>query len=110
MIVLEKESEPQKQDRDSKSAYALYLDILLVILKLSGCRLGNSDTFSYSPDHNLESLKLAKLLRSNDVICDVINKGNHSAHCFDNVLTYIEAKITSSEAYKDFCKKKSALQ
>ena len=100
------ESEPQKQDRDSKSAYALYLDILLVILKLSGCRLGNSDTFSYSPDRNLEGFKLAKLLRSNDVICEVINKGNHSAHCFDNVLTYIEAKITSSEAYKDFCKKK----
>lgn len=100
------ESEPQKQDRDSKSAYALYLDILLVILKLSGCRLGNSDTFSYSPDRNLEGFKLAKLLRSNDVICDVINKGNHSAHCFDNVLTYIEAKITSSEAYKDFCKNK----
>lgn len=100
------ESEPQKQDRDSKSAYALYLDILLVILKLSGCRLGNSDTFSYSPDHHLEGFKLAKLLRNNDVICDVINKGNHSAHCFDNVLQHIEVKITSSEAYKDFCKKK----
>ena len=86
------ESEPQKQDRDSKSAYALYLDILLVILKLSGCRLGNSDTFSYSPDHNLESLKLAKLLRSNDVICDVINKGNHSAHCFEVILLILNSQ------------------
>ncbi len=93
--------EPQKLTRDSKSAYALYLDLLLVILKLSGYRIGN-DSANFTSVRKLEDFKIAKLLRNNDVICDVINKGNHSANCFDSVLQHLDTLIVASEAYKDF--------
>ena len=79
------EPEPKKLTKDTRSAYALYLDLLLVILKLSGKQIGNCDNV-FACSSRLEQFKLVNLISHNEKIGkideetgpeqDTIAKGN----------------------------------
>ena len=97
------EPEPKKLTKDTRSAYALYLDLLLVILKLSGKQIGNCDNV-FACSSRLEQFKLVNLISHNEKIVELINKDNATAEDFDSVLQYIDTKIINSVAYKDFIK------
>ena len=97
------EPEPKKLTKNTRSAYALYLDLLLVILKLSGKQIGNCDNV-FACSSRLEQFKLVNLISHNEKIVELINKDNANAEDFDSVLQYIDTKIINSVAYKDFIK------
>ena len=97
------EPEPKKLTKDTRSAYALYLDLLLVILKLSGKHIGNCDNV-FACSSRLEQFKLVNLISHNEKIVELTNKDNATAEDFDSVLQYIDTKIINSVAYKDFIK------
>ncbi len=101
---------PEKQSRDNRVAYALYLDLILLVLELSGYNVKNERTnplsgINYNP--RLSSTKMAKSLATDSDIRDVIVKGSSSIAIFDGVLASLYQKITSSTVFADYLKIKS---
>lgn len=106
------ESAPVKNTRDARYAYSLYLDLLLLILELSGCKIkpGNQrsaiDTLRES--NTLAGTQLAKALSADLSIRELIGKGSPTIDSFDPLLQPLLQKITSSSVYADYRKKKGA--
>ena len=89
--------------RDRKYANTIYFDLLLLILKLSGHKIGNNVSITPSL---LQNSKIAKLLIANDDIKAIIANGDHNVSNYDNILQSLNNLIISSTVYKDFTKKK----
>lgn len=104
------ESAPQKNTRDARYTYSLYLDLLLMILQLSGCKVkpgnlrGSLDSLRES--NMLAGTALANALSSDISIRELIGKGSPTIDSFDSVLQGIYHKITESAVYADYRKKK----
>lgn len=106
------EPAPETTSRDRKYAYAVYLDLLLLIIELSGLSVkSGSDT-----THPLDSLrgsnplagnKLAAALASDNSIREIILRGNSGIAAFDPVLLRLHQTIVGSSAYIDYKKIKS---
>ncbi len=98
---------PEKKSRDNRAAYALYLDIMLMILQLSGYNVKNSrknplEGVMINP--KLSSSKMAKSLASDTDIKDVIFKEISTIDSFDDVSYDIYREIIDSEAFHDYSK------
>jgi N utilization substance protein B len=103
------QSAPETTSRDKKYAYALYLDLLLLILELSGHPVKNN-TKSLplaSIDSRLSSGKMAKALSLDNSIRSIILKGNTHVSDFDSIAQKIHDLILESGAYRDYKKVKS---
>lgn len=104
------ESAPEKNTRDARYAYSLYLDLLLMILQLSGCKIkpGNlrGSLDSLRDSNVLAGTALAKALSSDLSIRELIGKGSPSIDSFDGALQGIYHKIVESAVYADYRKKK----
>jgi N utilization substance protein B len=104
------ESAPAKNTRDARYAYALYLDLLLMILQLSGCKVkpgnGRSALDGMRDTNVLSGTALAKALSSDLSIKELIAKGSPSLDSFDDTLKDLYRKIIESTVYADYRKKK----
>lgn len=104
------ESAPEKNTRDARYAYSLYLDLLLLILQLSGCKVktGNqrSAIDSLRESNVLAGSALAKALSADLSIRELIAKGSASIDSFDATLQGLYHKIVDSSVYADYRKKK----
>jgi len=104
------ESAPEKNTRDARYAYSLYLDLLLMILQLSGCKVkpgnlrGPLDTLRES--NVLSGTVLANALSSDISIRELIGKGSPTLDSFDDSIQGIYHKIVESAVYADYRKKK----
>lgn len=98
------ESAPINATRDKKYAYTIYFDLFLLILQLSGHKIGAK---SISVTTLLSNSKVAKILAQNDEIKDYILKGNHDFNNYDDIINNLYHRIISSTIYKDFAKNKS---
>lgn len=101
------ESAPEKNTRDSKYAYELYLDLLLLILELSGYNVSNTSRrhpLGSAGMHNLLASKMTKSLAADNDIRDLILKGTSSINDFDDAAARLYAVITGSAAYRDYKK------
>lgn len=101
---------PSKNNRDNRFAYAVYLDTLLLILKLSGRRISAKDTVQ-----NLETAKLlpsvanARMIQSlatNNELQELANKYNRDLSQYAGVLKYLLDEISESSAAKDYSRKR----
>ncbi len=101
---------PVAKSRDSKYAYSTYLNILLLVMELSGYRVDNArrrNPMEALGDANmLSGNKLAQALASNIDIRDIIAKGGTGIELFDDTLLRLYSLITKSAAYTDYRKKK----
>lgn len=101
---------PVAKSRDSKYAYTTYLNILLLVMELSGYRVDNARRHnpmeSLGSANMLSGNKLAQALASNIDIRDIIAKGNTGIELFDGTLLRLYSLITKSAAYADYSKKK----
>lgn len=104
------ESAPEKNTRDARYAYSLYLDLLLMILQLSGCKIkpGNlrGSLDSLRDSNVLAGTALAKALSSDLSIRELIGKGSPTIDSFDGALQGLYHKIVESAVYADYRKKK----
>lgn len=95
---------PQRQTKDSRFSYALYLDLLALILKLSGYKGPNILALPFSADNRLSQFSIISLIGRDDILKAAIARGEAVAGGFDGILVYINNAIISSVAYKDFAK------
>lgn len=108
------ESAPAKNTRDARYAYSLYLDLLLIILELSGCKAkpgaGRSPLDGLKETNPLAGSALSKALSSDLSVRELIAKGSPSLDSYDPVLQGLYHKIIDSEVYADYRKKKGRKQ
>ena len=100
---------PSNTSRDSKYAYSMYLNFLLIILQLSGYRVDKSapNPLEQLGDANMLSAnKLARALAANDGIRAIIAKGESGVGRFSPALMRLYSLITTSAVYTDYRKKK----
>lgn len=99
------ETMPENASRDKKYAYSFYLDLILLILKLSGYNIGqNNFSTNFTAFNNS---KFAKSLISNDEIKAIILKDNNKISYLDSTIVNLYNIILSSAAYKDYKKIKT---
>lgn len=103
--------EPDSASRDKKYAYSLYLDLLLLILELSGYNVQGKDKKSplhiVNTDNKLSLNKVAKALSAENDIKQLLLRGNSSIADFDDAVANIYMSIISSVALRDYSKKKN---
>ena len=101
---------PETTSKDKKYAYAVYLDLLFLVLELSGTRFKRSDN-SLPPAIDVDKLiarnRVGKALFDNDTIKAVILRGAAHTAKFDPVLQSLADTIVKSAAYRDYKKIKS---
>lgn len=101
------ESAPETTSRDKKYAYTLYLDLFLLLLKLSGYTIDKSTAQKVDISNQLSSLKIAKSLITYDEIRSYISQ-NDNNRWSSSLISKLYSSIINSVAYKDFKKIKSA--
>lgn len=101
---------PSANTRDGKYAYSVYLNLLLLLLELSGYRVSrksSSPLDSMGASNMLSGGKLAKALASDSDIREIIAKDETGIEAFDPIIRDLYSKITSSAVYTDYRKKRS---
>lgn len=101
---------PETSSKDKKYAYAVYLDIIFLILQLSGIRIRRNDgslTPEISVDKYIAKNRVGKALFDNDTIKAIILREAAGTEKFDSILQALSDKIAKSAAYRDYKKIKS---
>ena len=105
------ESQVEHPSRDKKYGYSLYLDLLMLVLELSGIDVSNGRR--ESPLRGLARIKhinqgqLAKSLNAHFEIRDIIVKERANPELFDAIIPSIYEAIPELPAYKSFAKIKA---
>lgn len=105
------ETQVENPSRDKKYGYALYLDMLMLMLEISGIDVSNGRresplrglTLNKHINHNL----LAKSLNSNFEIRDIIVKQRATPEKFDSIIPSLYASIAELPAYKSYVRIKT---
>lgn len=99
---------PSKNNRDSRFAYEMYLDTLLLILKLSGRRISHKDVI---PDPRasqifpaIHNAKMVTSLASNPELQELTAKYGRDLSQYADCLSYLLDEISGSSAAKDYSK------
>lgn len=103
-------NQPERNTRDSRYAHTLYLDLLLLILQLSGQKVlpGNrrSAIDTLGETNLLADTALAKALAADLSVRELIGKGQTQVGRFDPLLQDLYRRIIASSVYADYRKKK----
>jgi N utilization substance protein B len=102
------DSAPETSSRDRKFGYAVYTDLMLLLLELSDCRVSRPEGRqpAIDADPKLAANRVGKSLLDNDTLKSLILRGNTDIAAFDPYLQRILDKITSSEVFSDYRKKR----
>ncbi len=99
---------PESSSADKKFAYAVYIDLLLVMLELSGySSVIGRQKGALDLDKKLTKSKLSSALYSDDTVKQFIVKGNNNIQKLLPTLQAIHDKIAESSAFKDFKKRRT---
>lgn len=95
---------PETASRDRRFAYRVYVGLLMNVLRLSGYKVGDNAPVE---GIKLNGNKMAKSLIDDNDVKSVVLKYSSESSRYDSVLPVMYAKITDSEAFKDYKKIKS---
>ncbi len=96
---------PETNSRDKKYAYNIYIDMVLLLLELSGQNVKSNDTpLQLNVEKKLKDNKVAKALSQNDTIRTAILRGNSRVGLFDSLLPDLYKQILESKIYIDYAK------
>ncbi len=93
-------------NRDRQFAYSVYLDFLLLLLKLSSMPLGHNAGIKLDPDSAIKKNRVGRALRNDPEITIVINRNHDKLTKFDSCLPELAEAVSNSEVYKDFKRKR----
>ncbi len=99
------ESAPETASRDKQYAYTLYLDLFILLLKLSGYCTDKGPSQKVDTTNLLSSMKIAKSLISYDEIHSYIAQSDNFWET--SIISKLYSLIINSVAYKDLKKNKS---
>lgn len=95
---------PESTSRDKQYAYNMYLDLLLMVLRLSGYRTGvTSVTFQ---NKFLAENRIGKALKNDPAVKDAIYRRIQSASQFDAATDAIYRAILASAIYRSYTHRK----
>lgn len=101
---------PVKNTRDSRFAYDMYLDTLLLILKLSGRKISPKDNIQAPAVERLlpaiQKAAMLSSLASNSELQELSLKYNRDLSQYADCLNYLLETISESAAAKDYSKKR----
>lgn len=102
------ESAPESESRDKRYAYSLYLDLLLLILRISGFRLAGSEKLvgAISDNKYLSAGKMVRSLFSDVNVRSVIFRRAANSEALTDAALAIYGKITQSGAYRSYIRTK----
>lgn len=103
------EQAPDTTSRDRKYAYAVYLDLLLLILELSGENVKSGTDVSHplaslGASNPLAGSRLAMSLAGDDNIREIILRGNSGISGLDSIVMRLHQTIVSTPAFIDYKK------
>lgn len=104
------EPAPDTTSRDRKYAYAVYLDLLLLILELSGLNVKNGSEANAHPlaslgrSNPLAGSRLATSLAGDDNIREIILRGNSGIAELDAIVMRLHQTIVATSAFIDYKK------
>ena len=95
--------------RERQFAYSVYLDLLILLLKLSSIQLGSGSGRTLETDPGLKKNRVGKALREDSAMTAIVMKNRDKLSKFDSCLDDILSAVTSSAVYTDY-KRKRKLQ
>ncbi len=102
------ETAPESASRDKRYAYTAYVNLLLLILELSGYNVCGPTHKSQVPalakGTRLASTKMAHSLAQDEEVRTLIMRGRSDIKLLDDVAARLNKAILSSATYKDFSK------
>ena len=98
---------PQSASNDQKFAYAVYLDLLLLVLEISGVSAVPGKAPVVVPDRKLAPARLAKALAADPTVRAIVTGGKTDIEALRTIAQSLHDKLTASTVYKDFQKKRS---
>lgn len=98
--------EPEKKTRDSRYAYTLYIQTLLLILKFSGQRVSSSDSVALNIPAKNPLEEVGRALAANNDLREVAAKRNISIDSFGPILSYMLTRIQESAVYVEYSRKR----
>lgn len=97
---------PESASRDRRYAYSAYIDLLLLILALSGYSVKpGMKSHLKAVDPKLSANNVAKALANNDAIRTAILRDNGNIASLYNILPSLHNKIVNSSVFADYIKK-----
>ena len=100
---------PEKESRDSKYAFWLYRNLLLVMLEMAGYKVKpgkRSPMESVGMSNLLSESIVARSLSNDSDVRELIGRDDCGIELFDDVIVRIYGKIVESAVYADFRKKR----
>lgn len=104
------ETAPQANSRDKRTAYNVYLDLIMLMLELSGCKVkGPSGSYPVpeaSKNRYLNGSLLARSLSGDDHIKSIILRDPQRMATFDKIVPELYSKVITSSAYRSYIRLK----
>ncbi len=98
---------PESPSRDMRYAYGIYMDMVLLLLQLSGYNVNSgSNPKKLNVEAKLADNGVAKALNQNDLVRTAIMRGNTKVSLLDDLLPDIYQQVINSEIYNDYKKKR----
>lgn len=100
---------PDGSSRDRRFAYAVYLDMLILIQELSGYRINNPDrgVFALDVDKYIRTNRVGKALSDNHVLKEITFKNASDFALLKPIIAKLRDSILDSTIYKDYTRKRS---
>lgn len=96
---------PESISRDRRYAHSLYIDLLLLLVELSGYSVKPGRPAPALDIHaKLAANKVAKALSTNEAVRTTILRETSKVAIFDPILRKLLDKIQSSKIFTDYCK------
>lgn len=95
---------PESASRDKQFAYSQYLDLLLIVLRLSGYKISTSSV-SF-PNKFLSENRLGKALKADPAVKEAAFRRMQSAPLYDNAIEDIYSEILKSTIYRGYTHRK----
>ena len=96
----------ERPTRDNRFAYETYINLILLLLELSGYNVNNTDKTALRLKDSKLSLKVAKALSQDSEIREIIARGNTTIASYDDAVMPLYTTIINSTVYNDFSKKR----
>lgn len=92
--------------RERQFAYSVYLDLLVLLLKLSSISLGSGSGRTLETDPGIKKNRVGKALYDDSAMRVILAKNRDRLSRFDSCLDDVYAAVTQSAVYNDYKRKR----
>lgn len=100
---------PVDASRDRRFAYSVYLDMLMLIMEFSGCRVNtpSRDFVAIDPEKALRANRVGRALADNIDLKEITYKNSADLAILKQVAQALYTRIVDSAVYRDYARKRT---